>query len=68
MDPDRLFRRYRELQSYVGWTEADASRVAAVAGLVEPYLRALVDDFYAEIERHPAASRVFSGGKRRSTG
>ena len=63
MDPDRLFSRYRELQSYVGWTEADAGRVAAVAGLLEPYLHALVDDFYAEIERHPGASKVITGGQ-----
>ena len=38
MDADRLFDRYRELQSYVGWTDADAERIVAAAPLLEPYL------------------------------
>ncbi len=63
MDPDRLFGRYRELQSYVGWTDADAERVVAAAPLLEPFLHGLVDDFYAEIERHPAARKVITGGQ-----
>jgi signal transduction histidine kinase len=62
MNPDEAFDRYRELQSYVGWTDAAARRVAAVAGLVEPYLKALIDDFYAEIDRHPDARKVITGG------
>ena len=62
MDAARLFERYRELQSYVGWTEADAERVAAAAPLLEPYLHALIDDFYEEIERHPDARKVITGG------
>ena len=63
MDADRLFGRYRELQSYVGWTDVDAERVVAAAGLLEPCLHDLVDDFYAEIERHPAARKVITGGQ-----
>ncbi len=63
MDSDRLFDRYRELQSYVGWTEDDADRIIAAAAIVEPYLQELVDDFYAEIERHPAARKVITGGQ-----
>jgi signal transduction histidine kinase len=62
MDPDRLYRRYQELQSYVGWTDEDARRVHAVAGLLEPHLLPLIDDFYAEIERHPDARKVITGG------
>ena len=27
MNPDELFRRYQELQQYVGWTADDARRV-----------------------------------------
>ena len=57
MDTDRLFGRYRELQSYVGWSDADAERIAAAAPLLEPYLLPLIDDFYAEIERHPDAAK-----------
>ena len=63
MDTDRLYSRYRELQSYVGWTQFDAERIVAAAGLLEPCLHELVDDFYAEIERHPAARKVITGGQ-----
>jgi signal transduction histidine kinase len=64
MDTEKLFHRYRELQRYVGWTPDDAKRVQAVAGLLEPHLRALVDDFYEEIERHPDAMKVITGGQQ----
>jgi signal transduction histidine kinase len=62
MSPDEAFDRYRELQAYVGWTDDGARRVADVASLVEPYLPALIDDFYAEIDRHPEARKVITGG------
>ena len=45
MNPEP-FRRYRELQAYVGWTDDCARLVAATAGLLGPHLPALVDDFY----------------------
>src|SRR5262245_58130197 len=62
MDTANLLQRYEELQGYVGWTAADAARVRSIATLVEPALAALVDDFYAEIQRHPDASKVITGG------
>lgn len=62
MDPDVLFRRYQELQGYVGWNEENAALIKSVASIVEPHLPALVDDFYAEIERHPNAQKVITGG------
>jgi len=62
MNADDLFRRYQELQQYVGWQEADACRVSTVAGLLEPALPALIDDFYAQIEQHPGARQVITGG------
>lgn len=62
MDTDQLFQRYRELQDYVSWNEADAVRVAAVAELLDSSLPALIDDFYAQIERHPSARKVIVGG------
>lgn len=62
MDADRLYERYRELQTYVGWIEEDARRVAATAPLLEPYLHLLIEDFYAEIDRHPNARKVITGG------
>jgi signal transduction histidine kinase len=63
MNPDDLFIRYRELQEYVGWTDDDARRVAAVAPLLDPGLAPLIDDFYEEIQRHPNAVKVITGGR-----
>lgn len=62
METDQLYTRYQELQRYVGWTPADAARVAALAPLVEPHITAMVDDFYSEIDRHPSAQKVITGG------
>jgi signal transduction histidine kinase len=62
MDVDQLYNRYRELQSYVGWNDADAERIVAAAPLLEPSLLPLIDDFYDEIERHPEARKVITGG------
>jgi two-component system, NtrC family, sensor kinase len=62
MSPDDLYRRYQELQAYVGWTEDDAARVRAAGPLVRPCFTALIDDFYAEIDRHPEARKVITGG------
>ena len=62
MTTDRFHDRYRELQSYVGWGYEDVRRIVAAAPLLEPHLPALIDDFYAEIERHPETRRVITGG------
>ena len=73
MERNRLFERYREFQSYVGWIEADCERLVTAAPLIEPHLVALVDDFYAEIDRHddaqghywwPGAGRTAQGHAR----
>jgi signal transduction histidine kinase len=50
------------LQSYVGWTADDEVRVRLVAPLLGPHLPALIDDFYAEIQRHPEVRSVITGG------
>jgi signal transduction histidine kinase len=63
MDEEKLYERYRELQSYVGWTDEDCGRVASMAPVVEPWFRPLIDDFYEEIERHPEARKVITGGQ-----
>jgi two-component system sensor kinase FixL len=64
MDATKLFLRYQELQAYVGWTAEDARRTQSVSGLLEHHLPGLVDDFYAEIERHPDAMKVITGGQQ----
>jgi signal transduction histidine kinase len=63
MEADRLFERYRELQSYVAWSDEDAERVRGLAPLLDPHLPPLVEDFYDEIARHPEAHKVFTGGQ-----
>jgi signal transduction histidine kinase len=62
MDPEKLYCRYQELQRYVGWTDDDARRVQSIAAALDAMLPALVDDFYAEIDRHPDARKVITGG------
>lgn len=56
------FERYQELQRYVGWTDADARRVASLGPLLGSTFGPLIDDFYAEIEHHPEARKVITGG------
>lgn len=62
MKPDELLTKYHELQDYVGWTDADAERVQAAAHLLESSLPEIVNDFYVEIDRHPLARKVITGG------
>jgi signal transduction histidine kinase len=56
------YERFLELRAYVGWTEEDAARVASLGSLLAPHFVELIDDFYAEIQRHPEASKVITGG------
>ncbi|NQV24243.1 MAG: hypothetical protein HQ518_07720 [Rhodopirellula sp.] len=62
MSEETIRQRFDELKAYVGWTDLDAERVRMAAPLLEPHLPAIVDDFYAEIERHPAAQQVITEG------
>lgn len=63
MAASNLYDRFLDLQAYVGWTSDDAARIKAVADFVRPRMHLLIDDFYAEIERHPEAARVITGGQ-----
>ena len=62
-DSDSIYRRYQDLQAYVGWTDDDAERVRSVSAKLTGHLPALVEDFYAEIARHSEAHKVFTGGQ-----
>lgn len=61
---DAPFDRYRELEAYVGWNAEDAQRVQTLGPLVRPAFGRLVDDFYEEIDRHPQARQVITGGSQ----
>jgi signal transduction histidine kinase len=63
MNPQQLFDRYCELQRYVGWTDESAQRIRSLANMMEPSFVPLVDDFYAEIQQHPKALKVITGGQ-----
>lgn len=63
MDHESLFARYQDLQAYVGWHEEDGQNIRGVGSLLEEYLPSMVEDFYAEIERHPGAKKVITGGE-----
>jgi len=63
VNSEEVFRRYQELQAWVGWTEESARHVAATAELLAPHLTVLIDDFYDEIGRHPNARKVITGGE-----
>jgi transcriptional regulator with PAS, ATPase and Fis domain len=62
--PDDLLAKYASLERYVAWSDDDASRVHAVAELLLAHREDVIDDFYAEIQRHPAAAGVITGGER----
>lgn len=57
------YQRYQELQCYVGWTAEDAARVQSIESLVAPRFGRLIDDFYAEIKKHPNARKAITGGE-----
>lgn len=50
-----------ELKAYVDFSDVDARALAALRPIVEPCFPRIVDVFYVEIERHPAAYSIVSG-------
>ncbi len=62
IEPEELFQRYQDVQQYVGWTNEDVERIRAASAIVTPHFEELVEDFYAEIDRHPEARKVITGG------
>lgn len=62
MNMEQVYLRYQDLQAYAGWTEADAARVRDLGPLASKQFADIVDDFYAEIDRHPVPRRAITGG------
>lgn len=68
MRPEQaVFVRYQDLQRYVGWSADDERLVTTAGPLIGHRFDELVEDFYAELQRHPAASRVIVGGAAQIT-
>ncbi len=59
---DDLYRHYQDLQAYVDWNAADVEHVRVAGRVMESHIVELVEDFYAEIVRHPGAHQVIRGG------
>lgn len=62
MDLSALLELYHELQSYVGWTDQDQEQLKSLHQEVAPNFSAIIDDFYDELRRHPAAMKTITGG------
>jgi two-component system sensor kinase FixL len=67
MSRDRLYERFQELQSYVGWTPDDAQRVVAAAAGIQEILPPLIEDFYDAIHYNPSTRKVIIGGEAQIT-
>jgi signal transduction histidine kinase len=52
---------FDEIRRFVGFTEEDSRTLAAFHPLAVPHLAGVIDGFYATIQKHPGAHRVFSG-------
>ncbi|HXI55878.1 MAG TPA: protoglobin domain-containing protein [Polyangia bacterium] len=50
------------LKQYVGFTDQTAAILRSFHPVAAPHLGAIVDDFYATIERHPGARAAITGG------
>ncbi len=60
--PEARYSRYQALQRYVGWSDEDAHLVWSYARPLDAHLGPLVDDFYAELDRHHEARKVITAG------
>jgi signal transduction histidine kinase len=52
---------FDEIRRFVGFTEEDSRTLAAFHPLAVPHLPRVIDRFYATIQAHPRAHRVFTG-------
>jgi signal transduction histidine kinase len=59
----QLAQVYYELRTYVKWDDQDIPLVQMAHELIAPEIPALIDDFYEEIQRHPATLSVLVGGQ-----
>lgn len=62
MNPADLLTQYRDLQTYVGWSDGDVQRLRTLHPIIEPHFGAIIEDFYRVIGQHPGASKVITGG------
>lgn len=60
---EALRQLYRDLQSYVDWSDSDAEHLVEIGKLVHPHIPSLVEDFYDRLRQHDRAAKVITGGE-----
>jgi transcriptional regulator with PAS, ATPase and Fis domain len=58
------YEKYLEFQRFVGWEPEDQERIAVVRECLIEHSHDIVEDFYAEVRKHPLAAQVITGGER----
>jgi len=64
MAPQGIDEKYVSLRHYLDWSVRDEDRISQLRSILMPYAKVFIEDFYAEIVRYPAISRVITGGDR----
>jgi signal transduction histidine kinase len=52
---------FKEIKDYIGFSDADAERLARLYPLVEPYFEEIVDHFYSSLNQNQRTRDVFTG-------
>ncbi|MCA8987571.1 MAG: hypothetical protein KDA78_08020 [Planctomycetaceae bacterium] len=60
---NQIFQRFLDVRTYLGWSPDDDQCSEELTQILVPHSREMIDDFYTQILRHAATSRVLSGGE-----
>ena len=56
--------KFGHLRQYLNWTVEDEKHISQIRTILLPFAPVFIEDFYAEIVRHPTIARVITGGDR----
>lgn len=54
--------KFSHLRKYLNWSAEDDKHIPQIRSIMLPYAPVFIEDFYAEIVRHPSIARVITGG------
>lgn len=57
-----IYDNFGLLRQYLNWSVEDDKHVFQIRSLLLPFAPVFIEDFYAEIVRHPTIARVITGG------
>jgi signal transduction histidine kinase len=57
-----IYDRFNHLRQYLNWSIEDDKHISQIRALLLPFAPVFIEDFYAEIVRHPTIARVITGG------